>query len=73
MTEQAKEPRVAASDIQTRDPLVVSVSEAAIALGVSDDLVYRLVATGQLPCVRLGRRRLIPTAALTSLVESAFR
>ncbi len=40
-------------------PLVYSVPEAAEVLGVSPWLVYRLVAEGDLPSVRLGDRRLV--------------
>jgi excisionase family DNA binding protein len=36
------------------DRLVLSVAEAAEALGVSDDLVYELTERGELPCLRLG-------------------
>jgi len=48
-------------------PLVLSIAEAEVARGVSDDLVYRLVARGELPCVRFGRRRLIPRRAIEAL------
>jgi excisionase family DNA binding protein len=54
------------------DTLVVSVAEAAHLLGVSDDLVYELVERGELPCVRFGRRRLIPRRALDLVIEAAL-
>ncbi len=53
------------------DALVLSVAEAAKALGVSDGLVYELTERGQLPCLRFGRRKLIPRRAVELLVESA--
>lgn len=53
------------------DPLVMSVAEAARALGVSDDLLYALIARGELPCVRFGRRRLIPRRVVERLIEAA--
>lgn len=53
------------------DPLVLSVAEAAEALGVSDDLVYELTERGDLPCLRFGRRKVIPRRAIELLVESA--
>jgi excisionase family DNA binding protein len=40
--------------------LVLSIAEAAEVLGVSDDLIYELTARGELPCLRLGRRRSSP-------------
>jgi excisionase family DNA binding protein len=54
------------------DRLVLSVAEAAEALGVSDDLVYELTERGELPCVRFGRRKLFPRVAVELVVESAF-
>lgn len=53
------------------DTLVFSVAEAAAALGVSDDLVYELTERGELPCLRFGRRKVIPRRAIELLVESA--
>lgn len=54
------------------DRLVLSVSEAAEALGVSDDLVYELTERGELPCLRFGRRKLIPRQAIELVVELAI-
>ncbi len=54
------------------DRLVLSVAEAAEALGVSDDLVYELTERGELPCLRFGRRKLIPRRAVELLVEAAI-
>jgi excisionase family DNA binding protein len=54
------------------DRLVLSVAEAAEALGVSDDLVYELTQRGELPCLRFGRRKLIPRRAIELLVEAAI-
>ncbi len=54
------------------DRLVLSVAEAAEALGVSDDLVYELTERGDLPCLRFGRRKLIPRRAVELLVEAAI-
>nr|MDQ3355087.1 hypothetical protein [Actinomycetota bacterium] len=39
---------------------------------VSDDLIYELIARGQLPCLPLGRRKLVPRLAVELLVESAM-
>ena len=44
--------------------LVLSIAEVAEVLGVSDDLIYELTARSELPCVRLGRRKVIPTIAI---------
>jgi excisionase family DNA binding protein len=44
--------------------LAFGVQEAADALGVSRELVKQLIRTGELPSVKLGRRRLISRKAL---------
>ena len=54
------------------EPLVLSIGETAELLGVSDDLVYDLVAQGDLPCLRLGRRRVIPRIAIERVVNEAL-
>jgi excisionase family DNA binding protein len=54
------------------DSLVLSVAEAAKLLGVSDDLLYELTSRGELPCVRFGRRKLIPRRAIDLVIESAL-
>jgi excisionase family DNA binding protein len=48
---------------------VLSIREVAKVLGVSDDLVYELVARGEIPCLRLGRRRLIPRRVVDLMIE----
>ncbi len=52
--------------------LVLSVAAAAEMLGISDDLVYELIEREQLPCLRLGRRKLVPRRAIELLVESVM-
>lgn len=51
------------------DELLVSVEEAAHALGVGRSLAYELIASGQLPRVKIGRRTLVPVRALAEWVE----
>jgi excisionase family DNA binding protein len=51
------------------DRLTVSVVEAASCLGVSPGTVRRMAADGRLPVFRVGRRVLVPTAALAELVR----
>ena len=52
------------------DRLVYSVAEAAQLLDISRAFAYELVARGELPVIRLGRRRLVPKVALIALFES---
>ena len=51
--------------------LVISVSEAAEILGISRGLAYELARVGQLPSLRLGRRLVVPRAALLTWLEGA--
>jgi excisionase family DNA binding protein len=51
--------------------LTLRVEEAAGLLGISRALAYELVNRGELPALRLGRRIVVPRAALEALVASA--
>ena len=56
----------------TRDGrLVLSVTEAADMLGISRGLAYELVARGELPSLRLGRRIVVPRRPHETLLEAA--
>jgi excisionase family DNA binding protein len=50
--------------------LVWSVEEAGRRLGISRAHAYELVARGELPHLRLGRRIVVPRHALESLLAS---
>jgi excisionase family DNA binding protein len=52
------------------DTAVLTVTEAAQALRLSRSFTYALVARGDLPSLRLGRRVLIPRAALKLYIET---
>jgi excisionase family DNA binding protein len=49
--------------------LTMSVEEAAIVLGISRTFAYEAVARGEIPCIRIGRRILIPKMALEKMVS----
>jgi excisionase family DNA binding protein len=49
--------------------LVYTVAEAGELLGISRAFAYELVARGELPVICLGRRRLVPKAALLVLLS----
>ena len=51
--------------------LVVDVIEAARRLGVSRSTVFALISAGRLRTIKVGRRRLIPVAALVEFVNGA--
>lgn len=45
-------------------PDILSVEEVAVFLRISRGLVYEAVRTGDIPCVRVGSRKLIMKTAL---------
>ena len=49
--------------------MTLSVEEAAGVLGISRALAYELVARGELPSLRLGRRIVVPHRALERFVD----
>ena len=49
--------------------LVFTVAEAGELLGISRAFAYELVARGELPVIRLGRRIVVPKAALLAMVD----
>ncbi len=53
------------------DRLTLTVEEAAQLLGISRALGYELVARGELPSVRLGRRIVVPRRALDAMLDAA--
>lgn len=48
-------------------PLVASISEAAVALGRNRDTIYKMIREGTLQPVRYGGRQSIPVAQLHAL------
>jgi excisionase family DNA binding protein len=50
---------------------VLTVSEAAELLGVSRAFGYELIARGDLPAVRLGRRIMIPRVGIQRIIENS--
>jgi excisionase family DNA binding protein len=52
-----------------RGRLTLSVTEAAGVLGISRAFAYVLVARGELPSLRFGRRVVVPRRALEQLIE----
>jgi excisionase family DNA binding protein len=53
------------------DRQTLTVEEAAALLGIGRTSAYQAVASGQLPVVRIGRRLLVPRAALERLLDGA--
>ena len=53
-----------------QEPLLLRVEEAARMLRLGRATVYMLVASGELPCVRIGRAVRVPTEALRRWIET---
>jgi excisionase family DNA binding protein len=50
---------------------VLSVDEAGRVLGVGRSTMYGAIRRGQVPALRIGRRIVVPGAALVRLLETA--
>lgn len=48
----------------------ITVEEAAVALGIGRGTAYEGVRTGAIPALRVGRRLLVPVAALDRLLAA---
>jgi excisionase family DNA binding protein len=47
----------------------MQVGDVAVALGISRASAYEGVKTGDIPSIRIGRRFLVPTAAVRRLLQ----
>ncbi len=50
-------------------PLVYSVAQAALLLGVSRSRLYELLASGEIPSIKIGRLRKIRAEALDDYLD----
>ena len=50
--------------------LTLSIEEAAKVLGIGRNLCYDRVKTGEIPVIKIGRRLLVPRAALEKLLAN---
>jgi len=55
--------------VKVQDRSTWTVRETAEQLGIATSTVYTYVESGILPSIRLGRRRLIPCAAVNALLK----
>lgn len=51
------------------EPITISISGAAKALGLGRTSIYELINTGRLETVKFGRRHLIKTASIRRLLD----
>jgi excisionase family DNA binding protein len=58
--------------VKGEDRMTWTVRETAEQLGITLSTAYAYIESGELPAVRLGRRLLIPRAAVQQLVDEAM-
>jgi len=51
------------------EKLTLSIEETAKLLGIGRNLCYEKVKTGEIPVLKIGRRLLVPKAALEKLLN----
>jgi excisionase family DNA binding protein len=56
----------------TEKEIAVGISEAARRIGVSVRTIATLIAENDLPSCKIGRRRIVPVAALEAFVSRRF-
>jgi excisionase family DNA binding protein len=55
---------------RTVERKTLTVEQAGKALGIGRGLAYELVGTGDIPSIRLGRRIVVPIAAVEAMLRS---
>ena len=55
--------------MENSERLILTAREASQLLGLSRSSVYQGMLTGEIPHVRIGKRKLIPKAALERMLE----
>ena len=50
----------------------LSVAELAVELGMSQMTLYRVIAAGEFPAVRIGRRLVVPARVLEDMAAAAL-
>ena len=72
MHEERTRPLTASAETPAgEERLTYTLSEAARRLGISRALAYEAAHRGELPVCRIGRRMLVPRAALLRLLEDS--
>ena len=55
--------------IMENDKLTLTVDETAKCLGIGRNSAYEAVARGEIPVIKVGKRLLVPKAALEKLLD----
>lgn len=57
------------NQMQTPQPLALGIDDAARVIGVARSMLYEIVARGELPSFKLGRRRMILAKELEAYIN----
>jgi len=60
-------------DIVTAERRTITVPEAGVQLGISRNAAYEAVARGEIPSIRIGKRLVVPKAALDRMLSGEAR
>ena len=72
LAEALREEVRAEAEAGSRPPdRLLSVGEASALCGVTRSTLYGLIASGELRTIKLGRRRLVPSAAVAEFIAQA--
>jgi excisionase family DNA binding protein len=52
-----------------QDSITTSIANASRLTSLSRTTIYKLIQSGRLPTVKIGRRRLVPLTAIKNLLE----
>jgi len=55
------------------EPIAVPINDACRVLSIGRTKLYHLAAAGELPLVKIGRRTLVPVAALRAFVDARVK
>ena len=63
--------RAGTRELTTEAPRFYSVAEVALMLGMSTMTVYRAIAAGEFPAVKVRNRLIVPARAIEAMAEAA--
>jgi excisionase family DNA binding protein len=63
--------RAGTRELPTEAPRFYSVAEVALMLGMSTMTVYRAIAAGEFPAVKVRNRLIVPARAIEAMAEAA--
>ena len=59
--------------VSEHDRLLLTIPEVAARLGMGRSFVYQLVLKGEIPSIKLGRARRVPTGAVEQFIKDRMK